>query len=62
MRQLSPLTFLNTPSPRTFLRSSQIVDGGFASKAGMKVGDVIVAISGIFGGMNDVLGKGIEEV
>jgi hypothetical protein len=28
----------------------------------MKVGDVIVAISGIFGGMNDVLGKGIEEV
>jgi C-terminal processing protease CtpA/Prc len=40
----------------------QVVEGGFASQAGIKVGDVIVAISGVFGGMNSVLGSGIDEV
>jgi S1-C subfamily serine protease len=41
---------------------TQVVEGSFASQAGLKVGDVILAISGIFGGMNNVLGKGIDEV
>jgi C-terminal processing protease CtpA/Prc len=40
----------------------QIIPGGFADKAGIKVGDVIVGVTGIFGGLQSVLGKGIEEV
>lgn len=43
-------------------RVTQVVEGGFASQAGLKVGDVIVAVSGVFGGMSNVLGKGIDEV
>lgn len=38
------------------------MDGGFAKNAGMKVGDVIVSVTGIFGGMHQVLGKGIDEL
>ncbi|KAI2510188.1 hypothetical protein MHU86_4220 [Fragilaria crotonensis] len=41
---------------------SKVVEGSFASQAGLKVGDVILAISGVFGGMNNVLGRGIDEV
>lgn len=40
----------------------QVVEGGFADLAGIKVGDVITGATGIFDGMSNVLGKGIEEV
>ena len=42
--------------------SLQVVEGGFASQAGLEVGDVIVAISGVFGEMSHVLGSGIDKV
>mmetsp|Transcript_22562 Transcript_22562/g.37320 ORF Transcript_22562/g.37320 Transcript_22562/m.37320 type:complete len:270 (+) Transcript_22562:120-929(+) len=41
---------------------SKVVPGGNAAKAGIKVGDVIVGVTGIFGGLRSVLGKGIDEV
>lgn len=41
---------------------SKVVEGGFADLAGIKAGDVIVGATGIFGGLTNVLGKGIEEV
>jgi predicted metalloprotease with PDZ domain len=33
-----------------------------ADKAGLKVGDVIVGISGIFGELSSAVGIGIDEV
>lgn len=47
---------------RTIDMNLQVVAGGNAEKAGIKVGDVIVGVTGMFGGLQGVLGKGIEEV
>jgi hypothetical protein len=41
---------------------SKIVDGGFAHQAGFEVGDVLLAVSGIFGEPQNVVGLGIEQV
>lgn len=41
---------------------SKIVEGGFAHAAGLEVGDVLVAVSGIFGESQSVIGLGIEQV
>lgn len=41
---------------------AQIVDGGFAHSSGLKVGDVLVSIPGIFGDDTNVVGMGIEQV
>jgi S1-C subfamily serine protease len=40
----------------------QITPEGNADKAGLQVGDVILEVSGIFGGMTNVLGEGINQV
>ena len=45
-----------------FLVELQLVDGGFAQQAGFEVGDVVLAVSGIFGDYTDALGMGIEQV
>jgi hypothetical protein len=39
-----------------------VAEGGLADKAGLKVGDVIVGISGIFGDLSSAVGVGIDEV
>lgn len=41
---------------------AKVVEGGFAHKAGLEVGDVLLALSGIFGDITDVVGLGIEQV
>jgi hypothetical protein len=41
---------------------SKIVEGGFAHAAGLEVGDVLFAVSGIFGEPQSVVGLGIEQV
>mmetsp|Transcript_20666 Transcript_20666/g.31073 ORF Transcript_20666/g.31073 Transcript_20666/m.31073 type:complete len:270 (-) Transcript_20666:354-1163(-) len=41
---------------------SKIIEGGNAEKGGLQVGDVIIEISGMFEGMEKVLGKGIGAV
>lgn len=41
---------------------TKVVDGGFAQQAGLEVGDVLVAVSGIFGDSRGVIGMGIDGV
>jgi len=40
----------------------QLVDDGLAQTAGLQVGDVLLAVPGIFGDLTDVVGLGIEQV
>eukprot|EP00980_Cylindrotheca_fusiformis_P027439 scaffold20461_cov117-Cylindrotheca_fusiformis.AAC.2 len=41
---------------------SKVVPGGFADQAGIQVGDVLVAMSGMFGEMAIVLESGIDKI
>lgn len=41
---------------------SKVVPGGLADKAGIQVGDVIVAVTGLFGEVTTVLDSGIEKL
>jgi hypothetical protein len=41
---------------------AKVVEGGFAHRAGLEVGDVLLAVSGIFGDYTDVVGVGTEQV
>jgi PDZ domain len=41
---------------------SAVKEGGNADVAGVQVGDVIVGVTGLFGGMEDVTGLGLEKV
>ena len=41
---------------------SKVTPDGFAEKAGVKVGDVFLGVSGIFGNVEDVTSAGIERV
>lgn len=40
----------------------QLVDDGNAKAAGLQVGDVLLAVPGIFGDLTNVTGLGIEQV
>jgi len=40
----------------------QVIEGGNAEKGGLEEGDVILEISSMFDGMENVLGKGIDAV
>jgi hypothetical protein len=49
----------------TFFYSSmlfQVVQGGFAETAGLRVGDVLMGVTGIFGEMESVTGLGVDKV
>lgn len=41
---------------------SKVVQGGNADKAGIKVGDVLVGVTGLFGDMTPVLKSGVEKM
>ena len=41
---------------------SKIVEGGFADQAGIQVGDVVVAVTGMFGDMTIVLESGVDKM
>lgn len=41
---------------------SDILAGGNAEKAGLLLGDVIVGVTGVFGGFENIVGLGIEKV
>ena len=41
---------------------TKVTPGGFAEKAGVQIGDVFLAVSGMFGALEDVTGAGIERV
>jgi hypothetical protein len=41
---------------------SKLVPGGFAEKAGLRVGDVIVAVTGLFGELEVVAGLGVDKI
>lgn len=41
---------------------SKVVESGFADKAGIKVGDVIVGLTGLFGTSECVVGESLEKV
>lgn len=41
---------------------TKLVEDGFAQAAGLQVGDVLLAVPGIFGDLTDVPGLGIEQV
>ena len=41
---------------------SKVVPGGFADQAGIQVGDVVVAVTGLFGEVTPVLESGIEKM
>lgn len=41
---------------------SKVLENGFADKAGIKVGDVIVGVSGLFGTTECVVGESLEKV
>lgn len=41
---------------------SKVTPGGFAEQAGIQPGDVFLGVSGMFGGMEDVIEAGIERV
>lgn len=49
-----------TESAHVFV--SKVVDGGNAEKSGVRIGDVIVGVSGLFGEVEDVSGVGIDRV
>lgn len=46
-------------SPRS---TCKLVNDGFAKAAGLQVGDVLLAVPGIFGDLTNVTGVGIEQV
>jgi len=41
---------------------SKVVPGGNAEKAGVMAGDVIAAVSGLFGELENICGEGLEKV
>ena len=41
---------------------SKVVPGGFAEQAGIQVGDVVVAVTGLFGEMTPVLEAGVDKM
>jgi C-terminal processing protease CtpA/Prc len=41
---------------------SKVIPGGFADHAGIHVGDVIVAVTGLFEDMTTVLESGVEKL
>jgi hypothetical protein len=53
---------LDTESDPTVVFVSKIVPGGNADKAGIRVGDVLVGVTGLFGEMTPILKAGIEKM
>jgi S1-C subfamily serine protease len=51
-----------TTDKREYVFVSKVNPGGNAEKAGLRTGDVIVGITGIFGDFEDVGGEGIDKV
>ena len=41
---------------------SRVVEGGNADQAGIQVGDLLVAVTGLFGDLSPVMGVGVEKV
>jgi predicted metalloprotease with PDZ domain len=41
---------------------SKLTEGGFADKAGLKVGDVVVGMTGLFGQVTVVMDSGVEKM
>lgn len=56
------LTVEESLADSNYVLVTGIVEGGYADKAGIKVGDVLVAITGLFGDLVPVLGLGVEKV
>ena len=45
-----------------FAAVPQVTAGGFAEKAGLQEGDVLMGVSGVFGNVEAVVGQGVEKV
>ena len=57
------LTIEETLAPtEEYVFVSKIVEGGFAEKAGIQVGDVIVAVTGLFDEVTPVLEAGVDKM
>ncbi|CAB9520212.1 expressed unknown protein [Seminavis robusta] len=41
---------------------TRVEDGGLAEKAGIRVGDVLVGVTGLFGDMTGTVGLGVEKI
>ena len=41
---------------------TRIVEGGYADEAGIKVGDVLVGMTGLFGELTPVIGLGVDKM
>jgi hypothetical protein len=41
---------------------SKVIPGGFADRAGIRLGDVIVEVTGLFGDMTPVLESGVDKL
>ena len=60
-----PIYFIgckDEPNNAKYVFVAEVNNGGNAYKAGIKVGDVIVQLSGTFDGVVDVTGLGIEQM
>jgi hypothetical protein len=51
-----------TTDKRQYVFVSKMNPGGNAENAGLRIGDVIVGITGIFGDFEDVAGEGLDKV
>ncbi len=53
---------MDTVNDPTIVFVSKVVEGGSADNAGIKVGDVLVGVTGLFGEMTPVLKSGVEKM
>jgi len=51
---------LDPASDHVFI--SKITEGSFAEEAGLKVGDVIIGVTGMFGGVANVMDSGVDHM